>query len=46
MPTTAAPPPPTQKQQLDAAWDRMKLLVNFTMPIVAARIRAAASKLR
>lgn len=30
--------PPTTKQQLDAAWDRLRAMVNITMPVYLLRL--------
>jgi len=37
---------PTQKQQLDAAWDRFKLMVNYHLPYLTARLQVVKDKLK
>lgn len=36
---------PTQKQQLDAAWDRLKVFVNAGLPLLYARLTKLKGKL-
>lgn len=38
--------PPTQKQQLDAAWDRLKAWNNVSMPVFYARLVRLIARIR